>query len=167
MACANGLDPITLEILWTRVISVVDEAAAAFVRTSFSTLVRDANDYAVVLTDRNGRSIAQSTKSIPSFISTMPRTVRRFIDEFDMENIQAEDAYLTNDPWYGSGHLNDASMAMPIMRNGKLIGFAGVVSHLPDVGGLQDARRRRAGEQAGRAVAVARGRRRARRARVL
>ena len=85
MACANGLDPITLEILWTRVISVVDEAAAAFVRTSFSTLVRDANDYAVVLTDRNGRSIAQSTKSIPSFISTMPRTVRRFIDEFGIE----------------------------------------------------------------------------------
>lgn len=135
MANANGLDPITLEILWTRVISVVDEAAAAFVRTSFSTLVRDANDYAVVLTDHEGRSIAQSTKSIPSFISTMPRTVRRFIDEFGMDNIRAEDAYLTNDPWFGSGHLNDASMAMPIMRNGELIGFAGVVSHLPDVGG--------------------------------
>ena len=130
-----AIDPVTLEILWTRMISVVDEAAATFVRTSFSTLVRDANDFAVVLTDKYGRSIAQSSLSIPSFLSTMPRTVARFLDEFGADNMQADDAYLTNDPWLGSGHLNDASMAMPIMRNGELIGFAGVVSHLPDVGG--------------------------------
>jgi N-methylhydantoinase B len=129
------IDPVTLEILWTRMISVVDEAAATFVRTSFSTLVRDANDFAVVLTDRNGRSVAQSTRSIPSFISTMPRTVGHFINEFGAENMREDDAYVTNDPWLGSGHLNDASLAMPIMRNGELIGFAGVVSHLPDVGG--------------------------------
>ena len=130
-----AIDPVTLEILWTRMISVVDEAAATFVRTSFSTLVRDANDFAVVLTDKHGRSIAQSSLSIPSFLSTMPRTVSRFLEEFGADNMQADDAYLTNDPWLGSGHLNDASMAMPIMRDGELIGFAGVVSHLPDVGG--------------------------------
>ena len=129
------IDPVTLEILWTRMISVVDEASATFVRTSFSTLVRDANDFAVVLTDRHGRSIAQSTRSIPSFISTMPRTIGHFIEEFGAQNMQADDAYVTNDPWLGSGHLNDASLAMPIMRNGELIGFAGVVSHLPDIGG--------------------------------
>ena len=116
-------------------ISVVDEAAATFVRTSFSTLVRDANDFAVVLTDRHGRSIAQSTRSIPSFISTMPRTIGHFIDEFGIDGMRDGDAYVTNDPWLGSGHLNDASLAMPIMREGELIGFAGVVSHLPDVGG--------------------------------
>ena len=65
----------------------------------------------------------------------MPRTVARFLDEFGADSMQADDAYLTNDPWLGSGHLNDASMAMPITRKGELIGFAGVVSHLPDVGG--------------------------------
>ncbi|MFX8535517.1 hydantoinase B/oxoprolinase family protein, partial [Acinetobacter baumannii] len=64
-----AIDPITLEILWTRLISAVDEAAATFVRTSFSTLVREANDYAVVLTDAHGRNLAQSSQSIPSFIS--------------------------------------------------------------------------------------------------
>ena len=131
----SSIDPVTLEILWTRMISVVDEASATFVRTSFSTLVRDANDFAVVLTDKHGRSIAQSTRSIPSFISTMPRTISHFLSEFGPENMQADDAYVTNDPWLGSGHVNDASMAMPIMRDGELIGFAGVVSHLPDVGG--------------------------------
>ncbi|MEM7407918.1 MAG: hydantoinase B/oxoprolinase family protein [Pseudomonadota bacterium] len=130
-----AIDPVTLEILWTRMISVVDEAAATFVRTSFSTLVRDANDFAVVLTDKHGRSIAQSSRSIPSFISTMPLTITEFIKEFGTGSMGDDDAYLTNDPWLGTGHLNDASMAMPILRNGELIGFAGVVSHLPDVGG--------------------------------
>ncbi len=129
------LDPITLEILWTRLTSIVDEAAATFVRTSFSTLVRDANDFAVVLTDKTGASIAQSTQSIPSFISTMPTTIRHFIETFGTQNMSPGDAFVTNDPWLGSGHLNDASLAMPIFRDGELIAFAGVVSHLPDVGG--------------------------------
>jgi N-methylhydantoinase B len=132
---STGLDPITLEILWTRLTGIVDEAAATFVRTSFSTLVRDANDYAVVLTDRQGRSLAQSTQSIPSFISTMPATIGHFIETFGTQTMRSGDAFVTNDPWLGSGHLNDASLAMPIFRDGELIAFAGVVSHLPDIGG--------------------------------
>ena len=131
----SSIDPVTLEILWTRLTSVVDEASATFVRTSFSTLVRDANDFAVVLTDASGRSLAQSSKSIPSFISTMPRTIGAFIETFGTQSMAPDDAFITNDPWLGSGHLNDASLAMPIFRNGELIAFAGVVSHLPDIGG--------------------------------
>ncbi|NIS29015.1 MAG: hydantoinase B/oxoprolinase family protein, partial [Actinobacteria bacterium] len=98
--------------------------------TSFSTLVRDANDFAVVLTDRRGRSVAQSSLSIPSFIATMPRTIGHFIREFGIDAMREDDAFVTNDPWAGSGHLNDASLAMPIVRHGELVGFAGVVSHL-------------------------------------
>jgi len=135
MSSRSTIDPIALEILWTRLISAVDEAAATFVRTSFSTLVREANDYAVVLTDRRGRNIAQSSQSIPSFISTMPVTIRHFIDEFGIASMRPGDAFITNDPWIGTGHLNDASLAIPIFRDGKVIGFAGVVSHLPDIGG--------------------------------
>ncbi|MGI9331646.1 MAG: hydantoinase B/oxoprolinase family protein [Gammaproteobacteria bacterium] len=134
-ASRNTIDPVSLEISWTRLVSIVDEAAATFVRTSFSTLVRDANDFAVVLTDREGRSIAQSTQSIPSFISTMPKTIGHFIETFGLDTMRDGDAFITNDPWLGSGHLNDASLAMPVFRNGALIAFAGVVSHLPDVGG--------------------------------
>jgi len=129
------IDPITLEILWTRITSLVDEAAATFVRTSFSTLVREANDYAVVLMDRKGRNIAQSSKSIPSFICTMPVTMRHYLEIFGRESMQVGDAFLTNDPWLGTGHLNDASLSMPIFYDGELVGFAGVVSHLPDIGG--------------------------------
>ncbi len=131
----TALDPVTTEILWTRLVSVVDEAAVTFVRASFSTLVREANDYAVVLTDRSGRNLAQSSLSIPSFIATVPQTIRTFIREHGIDTMVEGDVFITNDPWFGTGHLNDATIAAPIFHKGSVIGFAGVVSHLPDIGG--------------------------------
>ncbi|TAK12950.1 MAG: hydantoinase B/oxoprolinase family protein, partial [Rhizorhabdus sp.] len=138
-AAASGVqtefDPIELEILWKRLISVVDEAAAAFVRTCFSTLVRDGNDFAIVLTDAEGRSLAQSTMSLPGFIGCLPASVRHFLDRFPADTIKPGDVFITNDPWKGSGHVHDVTTATPIFHDGKLVAFAAVVSHLPDIGG--------------------------------
>jgi N-methylhydantoinase B len=135
-AAANTrFDPIELEILWKRLISVVDEAAAAFVRTCFSTLVRDGNDFAIVLTDAQGRSLAQSTMSLPGFIGCLPATVRHFLDKFPAATMKPGDVFITNDPWKGSGHIHDVTTATPIFRDGHLVAFAAVVSHLPDIGG--------------------------------
>src|ERR1700744_6336545 len=92
-------DSIELEILWKRLISVVDEASAAFVRTCFSTLVRDGNDFAIVLTDSQGRSLAQSTMSLPGFIGCLPATVRHVLDQYPAQAMQEGDVFITNDPW--------------------------------------------------------------------
>ena len=73
-------DPIFMEISWSRIISFVDESAAALVRTAFSPIIREAEDYAVVLFDGNGNSLAQSTTSAPSFIGTLPKTIRHFME---------------------------------------------------------------------------------------
>ncbi len=129
------LDPVTLEIQWKRLVSMVDEASAAFVRTSFSVLVREANDFAVVLTDAEGHSIAQSVLSIPSFIGTLPATVKHFLKKFPAKTLKPGDVMITNDPWMGTGHIHDVNIAMPIFDKGKLIAFAAVVSHMPDIGG--------------------------------
>ncbi len=129
------LDAVTLEILWTRIISMVDEAAASMVRTSFSTIVRDSNDYAVVLLDLEGRSLAQSTLSIPSFICTLPITVRHLINEFPLSTLKPGDALITNDPWLGTGHLPDINVAVPIFHRGKPIAISATVAHSPDMGG--------------------------------
>jgi N-methylhydantoinase B len=131
----SKFDAIELEILWKRLISVVDEASATFVRTCFSTLVRDGNDFAVVLTDAQGRSLAQSTMSIPSFIGCLPATVKHFLEKFPAETLKPGDVLVTNDPWMGSGHIHDVNTAMPIFHKGTLVAFAAVVSHLPDIGG--------------------------------
>ena len=129
------IDPISLEILWTRLVSLVDEAAATLVRTSFSTIVRESNDYAVVLLDRDAQLLAQSSQSIPSFICTLPETVRHFLKRFPRETLKPGDIMITNDPWLGTGHLPDINIAMPVFRDGALVGFAGSVAHSPDIGG--------------------------------
>ncbi len=129
------LDPVSLEIQWKRLVSMVDEASAAFVRTSFSLLVREANDFAVVLCDAQGRSIAQSVLSIPSFIGTLPATVKHFLKKFPAKTLKPGDVMITNDPWMGTGHIHDVNVAMPIFDKGRLVAFAAVVSHMPDIGG--------------------------------
>ncbi len=129
------LDGITLELLWRRLISVVDEAAASLVRTSFSSIVRDSNDFACVITDAKGRSIAQASNSIPSFIGTAPRTIRHFLEAYPPDTLYAGDILITNDIWLGTGHLPDITVAKPIFFKGRLVAFAGSVAHAPDIGG--------------------------------
>ncbi len=129
------LDAVTLEVLWTRMISTVDEAAKALQRTSFSTLVNESNDFACVLTDALGQSLVQNTESIPSFIGTLPVTVRHFLEVIGPENMKPGDILVTNNPWVATGHLNDVSLAKPLFRQGRLIGFAASTAHVPDIGG--------------------------------
>lgn len=131
----TSFNPITLEVLWTRLISAVDEAAAALVRTSFSTVVRDSHDFSCVITDATGRSLVQATDSIPSFIATLPATVKHFLDVYPAEKLEPGDVIITNDIWMGTGHLPDISVGKPIFYSGKLVGFAGSTAHAPDIGG--------------------------------
>jgi N-methylhydantoinase B len=136
---AASFDPITLEVLWTRIISVVDEAAKAIVRTSFSTLSNEANDFACVLTDARGNALAQNSGSIPSFIGTLPATVRHFLREIGPERMRPGDVLITNDPWQGTGHMSDVSLVKPIFhtKDGivRLVAFSSTTSHMPDIGG--------------------------------
>lgn len=128
-------DGILLEVTWTRLISITDEAAKAIVRTSFSTLSNEANDFACVLTDSRGYLLAQNSGSIPSFIATLPATVRHFIDEIGFDNLAPGDLLITNDPWKGTGHLSDVCLVRPIFRNDRIVAFAATTSHVPDIGG--------------------------------
>lgn len=129
------LNGITLELLWRRLISMVDEAAASLVRTSFSSIVRESNDFACVVTDARGQSIAQASNSIPSFIGTAPRTIRAFLEAFPESDLEEGDIIITNDVWLGTGHLPDITVGKPIFKSGKLVAWAGSVAHAPDIGG--------------------------------
>jgi N-methylhydantoinase B len=131
----EGFDPVTLELLWRRLISLVDEAAAALVRTSFSTLVRESYDFSCIVTDDRGQSLVQATESIPSFIGTLPATVKHFLRFFPPETLAPGDVLITNDLWLGTGHLPDITVAKPIFRQGRLVAFSASTAHAPDIGG--------------------------------
>jgi N-methylhydantoinase B len=128
-------DPITMEIIWRRLISAVDEAAAALVRTSFSTLVRESYDFSCILTDAQGQSMVQATESIPSFIGTLPATAKHFLAEYPLETLAPGDILITNDIYQGTGHLPDISLAKPVFYKGRPVGFAASTAHAPDIGG--------------------------------
>lgn len=128
-------DPVTLEILWSRLISIADESAAALLRTSFSTIVRESNDYATVLMDANGDSLSENTAGIPSFVGILPRTLKHLLARYPKETWKPGDCVITNDPWMATGHLPDITMAAPIFYKGKLVGFSGSIAHSPDIGG--------------------------------
>ena len=106
----------------------MDETAQTFVRTSFSSVVRDNWDLAVGLMDSRGRQFAQSSRSIPSFIGTMPRTLAVMLRRYPRSALKPGDVLISNDGYHGTGHLNDITMVRPIFRRNQLICFIGSVS---------------------------------------
>ena len=129
-------DPITLGILWDRLISITDQIVATLVKTSFSTIVRESHDLSCVLFDANGQSLAQGSWSAPSFTSTAPQTIRHMLDKFPPETLVPGDVVITNDAWMGTGHLFDVNVLRPVFRGSKLVGYTFSITHLPDIGGL-------------------------------
>ena len=135
MKNTRKFDAATLQIIWRRLISTVDEASATLMRTSFSTLVRESNDFSCVVTDGRGYLLAQAAISIPSFIGTLPRTVRHFIDVVGASNMKPGDVFISNDPWTGTGHLPDINVVKPIFHGGQIVAFAASTAHATDIGG--------------------------------
>ena len=122
-------------IVWQRLSGLIDETAQTFVRTSFSSVVRDNWDMAVGLMDSQGRQFVQSAKSVPSFIGTMPRTLAVMMRRYPRESLRPGDVLISNDAYHGTGHLNDVTMARPIFRDGRLVAFVTSVFHSVDIGG--------------------------------
>ncbi|MCX8022261.1 MAG: hydantoinase B/oxoprolinase family protein [Syntrophorhabdaceae bacterium] len=128
-------DPITLEILWRRLISIVDEADGSVARTAFSSLLRDAHDYTCMFTDRQGRELAQGTFATPGQSGAMALGVKRLINQHPPSFYQPGDVFITNDPWALAGHLNDICVISPIFYNDRLTAFTACVFHHSDIGG--------------------------------
>lgn len=126
---------IDFQIMWNRLIAVVEEQATTLVRTAFSTSVREAGDLSAGLFDRSGRMIAQAVTGTPGHVNAMAESVLHFIREIGPDNIFEGDVYITNDPWMGTGHLHDITMVSPAFRAGALIGFFACTAHVVDIGG--------------------------------
>ena len=128
-------DPITLEILWRRLISIVDEADSTVARTAFSSLLRDAHDYTCMFTDRKGRELAQGTFATPGQSGAMALGIKNLVNKLPVETYKPEDVFITNDPWALAGHLNDVCVMSPIFYKDQLAAFTACVFHHSDIGG--------------------------------
>jgi N-methylhydantoinase B len=124
-----------LEILWRRLISIVDEADAAVARTAFSSLLRDAHDYTCMFTDRHGRELAQGSFATPGQSGAMALGIKNLVGRLPPHSFQPGDVFITNDPWALAGHLNDICVFSPIFHREQLTAFTACVLHHSDIGG--------------------------------
>jgi N-methylhydantoinase B len=126
---------IDFQIMWNRLIAVVEEQAMTLVRTAFSTSVREAGDLSAGLFDRQARMIAQAVTGTPGHVNAMAESVTHFAREIGPQNTFEGDVFVTNDPWKGTGHLHDITMVSPVFRNGTHIGYFACTAHVVDIGG--------------------------------
>ncbi|MFQ1062770.1 hydantoinase B/oxoprolinase family protein [Bordetella trematum] len=131
----SQIDEIRMQVMWNRLVSVVEEQALTLLRTAFSTSVREAGDLSAGVYNARGDMLAQAVTGTPGHVNTMAEAVRHFIDEITLENMYPGDTYVTNDPWKGTGHLHDITMVTPSFRDGRLVGFFACTAHVVDVGG--------------------------------
>jgi N-methylhydantoinase B len=127
---------IDLQIMWNRLIAVVEEQAQVLMRTAFSPIVRECGDLSAGVFDRQGRMLAQAVTGTPGHVNSMAESVKHFIRHFPLDTMKPGDAYITNDPWMGTGHLNDFVITTPAFHNGRLVGLLSCTSHLMDIGGI-------------------------------
>lgn len=128
-------DAVRLEILWTRLNAMADEAATALVRTAFSSIIRDANDYACALFDAEYNLFAQSAFGGPGFLGALPVTMKKIGDMHPPATLSPGDVLITNDPWLSTGHLNDITIVTPIFVEGRPVAYAVCCAHQTDIGG--------------------------------
>ncbi|MEM9762684.1 MAG: hydantoinase B/oxoprolinase family protein, partial [Pseudomonadota bacterium] len=123
------------QIMWNRLIAVVEEQATTLIRTAFSTSVREAGDLSAGLFDRRGRMIAQAVTGTPGHVNAMAESVTHFAAKIGPQDTYEGDVFVTNDPWLGTGHLHDITVVTPVFRAGAHIGYFACTAHVVDIGG--------------------------------
>ncbi len=131
-------DPVGLEIMWSRLINIVEECWLTVWRTAFSLIIGEAQDFACELLDPLGNSLAHSPRAMPVFNLTLPRAVRAILERFPAETLAPGDILITNDPWICAGHLFDVAIVTPVFRGGRVVAILGTIGHVTDIGGTRD-----------------------------
>src|SRR3954471_19273215 len=132
----TSIDPVVLEVLWNRLIAVVNEQATALMRTSFTTVVRESGDLSAGVFDPRGNMIAQAVTGTPGHINSMATCIHHFLGVYPAHTLKPGDILITNDPQKTSGQLHDFTVISPIFDDDtRLIAFFGSTCHAIDIGG--------------------------------
>jgi N-methylhydantoinase B len=129
------IDPVTLEVIWNRFLSVANEQQEALIRTAFSTIVRESQDLACGLFDTRGRMVAQSLSGTPGHINAMATSMKHFLTAFPPDRLAPGDVLITNDPWQTAGQINDITITTPVFKNGCMVALFANTCHSADIGG--------------------------------
>lgn len=136
-------DPVGLEIMWSRLISISEESWHTVIRTAFSLIIGEMQDFGCEILDAEGQSLAHSPRAMPVFNITLMSAVQSLLEVFPASTLQPGDVLVTNDPWLCAGHLFDVGVVTPVFRHGKVVAMIGAIGHVSDIGGTKDRMRAR------------------------
>src|ERR1700739_3945352 len=131
-----ALAQIHQQIMWSRLIAVVEEQAQTLMRTAFSTSVREAGDLSAGVFDAQGRMLAQAVTGTPGHVNSMANAVKHFLAAYPLAGMRPGDHYITNDPWLTCGHLHDLTVVSPTFLDGRPVGLFACTVHVVDIGGV-------------------------------
>ncbi|MEX0804483.1 MAG: hydantoinase B/oxoprolinase family protein [Candidatus Binatia bacterium] len=131
----KAIDPVALEVIWNRFLSVANEQQDTLIRTAFSTIVRESQDLACGLFDTKGRMIGQSLSGTPGHINAMATSMKHFLAAFPPDRLAPGDVLITNDPWQTAGQINDITITTPAFKSGRLVALFANTCHSADIGG--------------------------------
>ena len=132
----NALGDIRNQVMWARLIAVVEEQARTLMSTAFSSVVRESGDLSAGVFDRRGRMVAQAVTGTPGHVNSMALAVEHFLEPFPVDTMEPGDHFVTNDPWMTSGHLHDVTVVTPVHRGGNVVAMFACTCHQVDIGGL-------------------------------
>lgn len=127
---------IVTDLVWARLIALLEDQAQTLIRTAFSTTTRESGDLSAGLFDRRGRMIAQAVTGTPGHVNSMALAVEHFLRRFPLDAMVPGDVLASNDPWLCSGHLHDFTVVSPIFHQGRAVGAVANTIHVVDIGGL-------------------------------
>jgi N-methylhydantoinase B len=134
-AAGLALDPITIQLLWNRLVSIVDEASSGLIRTAYTPSVKEYHDFCCAIFDRQARLLSHSTITTPGLLGVIPDIMANFARVYPGESLKPGDVLITNDPWLASGHLIDVTVAAPVYHRDRLVAYALCIVHHLDMGG--------------------------------
>src|SRR5258706_5346905 len=139
----TGQAEVRLQVVWNRLLAIVEEQAQTLMRTAFSSTVREAGDLAAGVFDRSGRMVAQAVTGTPGHVNTMAEAVGHFLQRYPLDTMRPGDHFITNDPWLASGHLHDITVVSPVFRGPRAVALFACCCHQVDIGGLRHGAHRR------------------------
>jgi N-methylhydantoinase B len=127
-----GADPATFEIVKNSLYKIAEEMRVVLAKTAYSPILKSAGDYSCGVFDAKGEMVAQGP-DLPIHLGSMPDAVRAVVAAFGAD-VHDGDVFIHNDPYFGGSHLPDINVVRPAFLEGKLLGYACLRAHWPDVG---------------------------------
>lgn len=129
----NSLDPITMEVIRNKLDVIADEMELTLLKSSFSSIIKEALDASAAIFDNKGRTLAQAV-AIPAHLGMLVTAAEKIIEVF-ADSMEEGDIFILNDPYDGGTHLPDVAIFCPVFFEGKLVALSATIAHHQDMGG--------------------------------